>query len=159
MKANEVVGIARLVLYRRERAVLLEPQGKGIVLWTLRYGDEVRDPIAELDDKAEIDSKLLTLMTRGGAPQTIQLTSTLTAMGLQIVSAHISTYGERVVDVFYVKDVFGLKVRFNASNLADGMSMWDRTVYADRRDGQVDFRQMRNQKIGPIFAITIGGKF
>ena len=38
------------------------------------------------------------------------VTSTLTAQGLQIVSAHISTYGERVVDVFYVKDVFGLKV-------------------------------------------------
>ena len=27
-----------------------------------------------------------------------------------IHSAHISTYGERVVDVFYVKDVFGLKI-------------------------------------------------
>jgi [protein-PII] uridylyltransferase len=27
-----------------------------------------------------------------------------------ISSAHISTYGERVVDVFYVKDVFGLKI-------------------------------------------------
>ena len=38
------------------------------------------------------------------------VTSTLTAIGLQIVSAHITTYGERVVDVFYVKDVFGLKV-------------------------------------------------
>jgi DNA end-binding protein Ku len=23
--------------------VLLEPRGKGMVLWTLRYGDEVRD--------------------------------------------------------------------------------------------------------------------
>lgn len=64
MKANDVVGIARLVLYRRERAVLLEPQGKGIVLWTLRYGDEVREPVAELDEKTEIDSKLLTLMTQ-----------------------------------------------------------------------------------------------
>ncbi|MBX5046859.1 non-homologous end joining protein Ku [Rhizobium lentis] len=62
MKANDVVGIARLVLYRRERAVLLEPLGKGIVLWTLRYGDEVREPTAEIDDKAEIDSKLLALM-------------------------------------------------------------------------------------------------
>jgi glutathione peroxidase-family protein len=38
------------------------------------------------------------------------VTSTLTNLGLQIVSAHISTYGERVVDVFYVKDVFGLKI-------------------------------------------------
>jgi [protein-PII] uridylyltransferase len=38
------------------------------------------------------------------------VTKTLTDLGLQIASAHISTYGERVVDVFYVKDVFGMKV-------------------------------------------------
>ena len=38
------------------------------------------------------------------------VTQTLTDEGLQISSAHISTYGERVVDVFYVKDVFGLKI-------------------------------------------------
>lgn len=43
MRATKTVGISRLVLYRRERAVLLEPRDKGIVLWTLRYGDEVRD--------------------------------------------------------------------------------------------------------------------
>ena len=35
---------------------------------------------------------------------------TLTQQGLQIAQSHISTYGERAVDVFYVKDVFGLKV-------------------------------------------------
>jgi Ku protein, prokaryotic len=43
MAANKVVGISRLVMYRRERAVLLEARDRGIVLWTLRYGDEVRD--------------------------------------------------------------------------------------------------------------------
>lgn len=43
MEAEEMVGIARLVISRRERAVMLEPRGKGIVLWTLRYGEEVRD--------------------------------------------------------------------------------------------------------------------
>ncbi|HMM63361.1 MAG TPA: Ku protein [Mesorhizobium sp.] len=43
MAATGTVGIARLVLYRRERAVMLEPRGKGIVVWTLHYGDEVRD--------------------------------------------------------------------------------------------------------------------
>ena len=36
--------------------------------------------------------------------------SLLVALALSIVTAHISTYGERVVDVFYVKDVYGLKV-------------------------------------------------
>jgi [protein-PII] uridylyltransferase len=38
------------------------------------------------------------------------VTSTLTALGLSITSAKIATYGERVVDVFYVKDVFGHKI-------------------------------------------------
>ncbi len=40
----------------------------------------------------------------------LDLTAVLTSESLQITSAHISTYGERVVDVFYVKDAFGLKV-------------------------------------------------
>jgi len=38
------------------------------------------------------------------------VTRALTEFGVQITSAHISTYGERVVDVFYVRDVFGLKI-------------------------------------------------
>jgi DNA end-binding protein Ku len=46
MRASGTAGIARLVLNRRERAVMLEPRGQGMVLWSLRYGDEVR-PEAE----------------------------------------------------------------------------------------------------------------
>ena len=38
------------------------------------------------------------------------VTRALTECGLQIGTAKISTYGERVVDVFYVKDVFGMKI-------------------------------------------------
>lgn len=33
MAASGTVGIARLVLYRRERAVMLVPRGKGIIVW------------------------------------------------------------------------------------------------------------------------------
>ena len=43
MVKSNTRAISRVVLYHRERAVLLEPRDKGIVLWTLRYGDEVRD--------------------------------------------------------------------------------------------------------------------
>ncbi len=39
-----------------------------------------------------------------------EVTNVITDLGLQIGSAHISTYGERVVDVFYVKDIFGMKI-------------------------------------------------
>jgi DNA end-binding protein Ku len=43
MVISDTRAISRVVLNHRERAVLLEPRDKGMVLWTLRYGDEVRD--------------------------------------------------------------------------------------------------------------------
>ena len=39
-----------------------------------------------------------------------EVTRELTRLNLQISSAKISTYGEKVVDVFYVKNLFGHKV-------------------------------------------------
>lgn len=64
MEATQMVGISRLVITRRERAVLLEPKGKGIVLWTLRYGDEVRDEDAYFADigSKEADGDLMPLV-------------------------------------------------------------------------------------------------
>jgi DNA end-binding protein Ku len=64
MEATGQVGISRLVMYRRERAVMLEPRGRGIVLWTLRYGDEVRDRDAYFGDikNEKVDSNLMTLV-------------------------------------------------------------------------------------------------
>jgi DNA end-binding protein Ku len=44
MRATGMIGVSSLVLFRRERAVVLSDRGKGLVLWTLRYGNEVRDP-------------------------------------------------------------------------------------------------------------------
>jgi [protein-PII] uridylyltransferase len=38
------------------------------------------------------------------------VTAAISDQGLQIASAHVTTYGVRAVDVFYVKDIFGLKV-------------------------------------------------
>jgi len=65
MTETGMVGISRLVLYRRERAVLLEPRDKGIVLWTLRYGDEVRDAkdYFEDNDPGKPDAELMKLVT------------------------------------------------------------------------------------------------
>jgi [protein-PII] uridylyltransferase len=42
----------------------------------------------------------------------------LTGLNLQISTARIATYGEQVVDVFYVKDLFGLKI-FHEAKLAE----------------------------------------
>jgi len=38
------------------------------------------------------------------------VTRAMTETSIQIASAKISTYGERVVDIFYVKDIFGMKI-------------------------------------------------
>jgi len=66
MKATKTVGISRVVLYRRERAVLLEPRDNGIVLWTLRYGDEVRNDKAYFAaiKKAEPEPDMRPLMEK-----------------------------------------------------------------------------------------------
>ncbi|HEY0567558.1 MAG TPA: [protein-PII] uridylyltransferase, partial [Xanthobacteraceae bacterium] len=39
-----------------------------------------------------------------------ELTTTLSKLNLNIASAHVATFGERVVDVFYVTDLIGAKI-------------------------------------------------
>jgi DNA end-binding protein Ku len=43
MREEGLAGIGRVVLYRRERLLMLSPHGKGILGTTLRYANEVRD--------------------------------------------------------------------------------------------------------------------
>lgn len=79
MKADKVVGVSKLVIGRRERAVILEPRGEGIVLWTLRFGDEVRPEASyfeDIDDEADPDliplvQKLITQKTSRWSPDMV----------------------------------------------------------------------------------------
>lgn len=43
MRKEDLVGIARVVLYRRERILMLQPRGKGVIATALRYRTEVRE--------------------------------------------------------------------------------------------------------------------
>jgi DNA end-binding protein Ku len=54
MAAKKVVGIGRVVLNRRERMVMLQPRGKGILATTLRYPYEVRQDSEYFSDISEI---------------------------------------------------------------------------------------------------------
>lgn len=71
-------------------------------------------PAVILDNKASATHTVIEVNGRDRLGFLHDVTSTLTELGLQISSAHVSTYGERVVDVFYVKDVFGLKIEDQA---------------------------------------------
>ena len=39
-----------------------------------------------------------------------EMTTTLSKLNLNIASAHVATFGERVVDVFYVTDLMGAQI-------------------------------------------------
>jgi len=43
MRKEDLAGLAKVVVYRRERLLLLRPRGKGMLATALRYKNEVRD--------------------------------------------------------------------------------------------------------------------
>jgi len=63
MEAEGLVGLARVVLYRRERLLMLEPRGEGIAGTLLRYRNEVRDQHDYFDDipDVKVPKDMLTL--------------------------------------------------------------------------------------------------
>ena len=63
MRREKKSGIGRLVLSSRERAVILSPRGKGIMVRTLRAADEVRREDAYFEDIEEgpLDESAITL--------------------------------------------------------------------------------------------------
>ncbi len=67
-------------------------------------------PRALIDNKASVGRTVIEVNGRDRLGFLHDITAALTALGLQIASAHVTTYGERAVDVFYVKDAHGLKV-------------------------------------------------
>jgi DNA end-binding protein Ku len=62
---KKMAGLARIVLYRRERPVVIEPLGKGLLLTTLRYDTTVRKPETVFDDikRVKIDPEMIDLAT------------------------------------------------------------------------------------------------
>jgi DNA end-binding protein Ku len=54
MRDKKMVGIGRVVIARRERPVLLEPLGKGLLATTLRYANEVRSEGDYFEDISDI---------------------------------------------------------------------------------------------------------
>jgi [protein-PII] uridylyltransferase len=67
-------------------------------------------PRVLIDNKASGAHTVIEVNGRDRPALLFDLTRALTAQGVQIAGAKIATYGEKVVDVFYVKDVFGLKI-------------------------------------------------
>ena len=67
-------------------------------------------PRVLIDNKASASHTVIEVNGRDRPGLLWELTRELTRLVLQVSSAKISTYGEKVVDVFYVKNLFGHKV-------------------------------------------------
>ena len=67
-------------------------------------------PRVVIDNRASNTHTVLEVNGRDRLGLLHDVTAAVSEQGLQIASAHVTTYGVRAVDVFYVKDVFGLKV-------------------------------------------------
>src|SRR5262245_66334407 len=65
MRAEKMVGLARVVLFRRERVVMLEPRDKGITVTSLHYANEVHQPASYFDEipNLELPKQMLELAT------------------------------------------------------------------------------------------------
>jgi [protein-PII] uridylyltransferase len=63
------------------------------------------------------------------------ITKVLADLHLTISTAHISTYGERAVDVFYVKDMFGMKIHHESkiNQIYDALMAALKTGLNDRK--------------------------
>jgi [protein-PII] uridylyltransferase len=89
--AAEIRKMSKMLLGRRMRAIHVPPR-------------------VVIDNHASHTHTVLEVNGRDRPGLLHDVTAAISDQGLQIASAHVTTYGVRAVDVFYVKDVFGLKV-------------------------------------------------
>jgi [protein-PII] uridylyltransferase len=89
--AAEIRKVSKLLLGQRMRAIHVPPR-------------------VVIDNHASNTHTVLEVNGRDRPGLLHDVTAAVSDQGLQIASAHVTTYGVRAVDVFYVKDVFGLKV-------------------------------------------------
>ena len=89
--AAEIRRVSSALLGRRVRAIHVPPR-------------------VVIDNHASTPHTLVEVNGRDRPGLLHDVTAAISQAGLQIASAHVTTYGVRAVDVFYVKDVFGLKV-------------------------------------------------
>ena len=71
-------------------------------------------PRVLVDNSASVTHTLLEVNARDRVGLLYDISRALTELRLSIGSARINTYGEVAVDVFYVKDVFGMKIHDEA---------------------------------------------
>jgi [protein-PII] uridylyltransferase len=107
--------LARLSVFIRKAAMNELDLAKEIARTHLTYPSRMDvfkvPPRVFIENKASAHHTVIEVGGRDRIGFLYSVTRTLAEMGLTIATAHITTYGERAVDVFYVKDMFGMKIQ------------------------------------------------
>jgi [protein-PII] uridylyltransferase len=88
---TEIRKMSKMVLGRRMQAIHAPPR-------------------VVIDNHASNTNTVLEVNGRDRPGLLHDVTAAISEQGIQISSAHVTTYGVRAVDVFYIKDIFGLKI-------------------------------------------------
>jgi len=86
------------VLEERRRKALVRPHAFAVA------------PRVLIDNRSSASNTVIEINGRDRPGLLHDITRALYDLSLSISSAHIATYGERAVDTFYVRDLFGLKI-------------------------------------------------
>ena len=73
----------------------------------------ITKPVAEklnIDNKISNEYTVLEVKCKNVPAVLYRITKMISSLGFQINTANVSTYGDRVVDIFYIKNAFGSKV-------------------------------------------------
>lgn len=107
--------LARLSVYIRKAALGELDLSKEIARTHLTYPSRMDafkvPPRVFIENKASANFTVIEVGGRDRIGFLYAVTRTIADLGLTISTAHITTYGERAVDVFYVKDMFGMKIQ------------------------------------------------
>ena len=66
-----------------------------------------------IDNNMSDEYSILEIKCKNAPGVLYRITKVITSLGFQINTANVSTYGDRVVDIFYIKNAFGLKIDDN----------------------------------------------
>jgi [protein-PII] uridylyltransferase len=66
-----------------------------------------------IDNNMSDEYSILEIKCKNAPGVLYRITKVITSLGFQINTANVSTYGDRVVDIFYIKNAFGSKIDDN----------------------------------------------
>ena len=108
---SKLKNLEKLIIYNLQNKTNYENRIKNLWKSIPKRIRELRStPQVFIDNLASNSQTVIEINGKNRPGLLYSLTKELNSLGIQIQSASVSSYGDLVVDVFYVKDKFGMKI-------------------------------------------------